>query len=237
MNIAVVTAHPDDAEYLMAGTIIKYVEKGHKVSIIICTNGDIGSPFVSKEEIAKIRKAEGIAGAEYMGADAIFLDYHDEFMPDNEESRLKIMDALRKVRPDVVFTHHYSDISNADHRVVANIVLDMSYLIVAKNIVTNHKEMDKSPAFYYMDIAGGVKFEPNEFVDISDVIDKKREAFSKHKSQIDWMEKLGAGHVLNNMLTQSNFRGFQCGCEYAEAFISLNIYPRGRVRSYLPQYL
>lgn len=237
MNIGIVTAHPDDAEYLMAGTIIKYVRKGHRVTIIICTNGDIGSPFASKEEIAEIRRNEAIEGAKCMGADVIFLDYHDEFMPDSESSRLKVMNALRQVQPDVVFTLHYNDITNADHRVVSNIVLDMSYLIVAKNIVTENKEIEKSPAFYYMDIPGGVKFEPNEFVDITDVIDLKKEAFSKHRSQIDWMEKLGSGNVLNNMLMQSGFRGLQCGCEYAEAYISLNTYPRGRTMSYLPQYL
>jgi len=39
MNIAIVIAHPDDAEYLLRGTIIKYTNKGHKVTIIMCTNG------------------------------------------------------------------------------------------------------------------------------------------------------------------------------------------------------
>ena len=39
MNIAIVIARPDDAEYLLRGTIIKYTNKGHKVTIIMCTNG------------------------------------------------------------------------------------------------------------------------------------------------------------------------------------------------------
>ena len=237
MNIAIVTAHPDDAEYMMAGTVIKYIEKGHKVSIIICTNGDKGSSSAPKPEIAKIRKNEAQKSAKYLGANVFFLYYHDEFMPDNIESRLKIMDTLRKVNPDVVFTHHFNDISNADHRVISNIVLDTSYLTVAKNIVTKHKETKKSPAFYYIDIPGGANFEPNEFVDVSEVIEKKKKAFSFHDSQISWMKKIGAGDVMKNMFIQSSFRGMQCGCDHAEAFISLNKYPRGRVKSYLPQYL
>ena len=89
----------------------------------------------------------------------------------------------------------------------------------------------------YIDIPGGANFEPNEFVDVSEVIEKKKKAFSFHDSQISWMKKIGAGDVMKNMLIQSSFRGMQCGCDHAEAFISLNKYPRGRVKSYLPQYL
>ena len=105
--------------------------------------------------------------------DVSILDANESNMNEDE-----FISALKKVNPDIVFTHHCNDISNADHRVISNIVLDMSFLIVAKNIITKHKETKKSPAFYYIDVPGGVNFEPNEFVDISDVIDEKKKSFS-----------------------------------------------------------
>jgi len=238
MNIAVVTAHPDDAEYLMGGTIIKYINKAHKVTIIICTNGNIGHPTLPKEEIERIRLEEAKEGAKVMGAKVISLGYDDEFMPDNRESRLKVVDALRSIKPDVVFTLHPNDYSNADHRVVSNIAIDMSYLQIAKNIETRHKETDSYAALYYMDILAGVGFEPTDYVDITDVFDKKKEALLKHKSQMTWMAKVGASEeFIKDMEIQAAFRGIQCQCRYAEAFVFVNKYPRAVKRDLLPQYV
>jgi len=238
MNIALVTAHPDDAEYLMGGTIIKYANKGCKVSIIVCTNGNIGHPTLPKKEIAKIRLKEAEEGAEVMGAEVVNLGYDDEFMPDTKESRLTVINALRSIKPDVVFTLHPNDYTNADHRVVSNIATDASYLQMVKGIETKYKETDSYAALYYMDIPGGFVFEPTDYVDISDVIELKKKALLKHKSQKAWMNKLGAGEDFSrNMEVQSAFRGMQCQCSYAEAFIFLNRYPRAVRRNILPQYL
>ena len=155
MNIAVVTAHPDDAEFLAAGTIIKYRKKGHKVIIIICTNGNIEHPNLPKEEIARVRWEEAKEAAKVMGAEIINLEYYDEFMLDTKESRLKIVDALSSIKADIVFTHYLYDHVNPDHCTVSRIVNDMSYLQQVKNIETNHKETEKPAALYYMDVLSG----------------------------------------------------------------------------------
>ena len=235
MNIAVVVAHPDDAEYMMGGTIIKYIKEGNEVTIIICTNGNVGHQSFPKEKVAKIRLEEAKESAKAMGANIINLEYDDEFLPDNKESRLKVLNALRKIRPDVVFTHHPNDFSNADHRVVSNIAIDMSYLQMAKNIKTQFKETESYAALYYIDIPGGIGFEPTDYVDITEEFKLKKKALSKHESQMVWMEKLGASKgFAKNMEIQSAFRGIQFQCEYAEAFISLNKYPRAVNRVLLP---
>ena len=235
MNIAVVVAHPDDAEYMMGGTIIKYIGSGHKVTVIICTNGNAGPPIMSKEEIAKVRKNEAIEGAKIMGAEVIQFDYNDEFLPDNEQSRLAILNALRKADSQVVFTHHPDDLTNADHRVVSNIATDLSYMQMMKNIKTDQKETGSYAALYYIDIPAGVGFEPLEYVDITEVFEIKKEALLKHKSQMDWMKQLKTGgDFVKNMETQAAFRGLQHQCTYAEAFIGMNKYPRAIPESLLP---
>lgn len=238
MNIAVVVAHPDDAEYLMGGTIIKYTKKGHKVSIITCTNGNVGHPTLSIKEIAKIRIREGEEGAKVMGAEVINLGYDDEFFPDNKESRLKLLNALREVEADVVFTHEPNDIVCADHRIVSNMAIDMSYLQMVKNIETKNIETKKYAALYFIDAEACVGFEPTDYVDITEVFELKKEALLKHKSQAAWMTRLGAtDDFTRNMEIRAALRGMQYQCKYAEAFIFVNKYPRAVHGNLLPDYL
>ncbi|KKL49414.1 hypothetical protein LCGC14_2315720 [marine sediment metagenome] len=80
MNIACVSAHPDDIEILCAGTMIKYIRKGHKVTFIIATNGEVGSPTLPNREIAEIRHGEAKTAARIVGADLIWLGFPDEFL-------------------------------------------------------------------------------------------------------------------------------------------------------------
>ena len=135
MNIACVTAHPDDAEILCAGTKIKYIQKGHRVTFIIATNGEVGSPTLPNEEIANIRYEEAKEGARIVGADLIWLGFPDEFLFDCRETRLAFLNALRKAEPDVVFTH-YHDYYNCDHNEVHKITNDVGIHLTIKNIPT-----------------------------------------------------------------------------------------------------
>ena len=239
MNIAIVTVHPDDLEFLMGGTAIKYVQKGHKVVNILCTNGDAGSPTITpKEKIAETRYKEALEGAKIMGTEVVWLGFHDEFLLDNDETRLAVLDALREVEPDIVFALNRNDLSSADHRVGANLAMDMSFIICAQAIQTKNPIVEKVPALYFMDTPGGLNFTPREYVDISDAIDLKEKALAKHISQFAWMDKLNLGNkITENMLVQNRFRGLQCGVMYAEAFEPYNTFSRGRVNSLLPQYI
>ena len=56
MNILAIGAHPDDIEFLCAGTLALYAKQGHKIFIAVATNGNVGSPTLSKTEISEIRK-------------------------------------------------------------------------------------------------------------------------------------------------------------------------------------
>jgi LmbE family N-acetylglucosaminyl deacetylase len=238
MNIAVVTAHPDDAEFSMAGTIIKYVQKGHQVINIICTNGNIGHPIMNKDEIAEIRRREAIEAANVMGSKVIFLDYDDEFFPDCKESRLKVLNSLRSIKPDIVFTMFPNDYTNADHRVVSNVTIDMSYLQFIKNIETEEKETESYAALCFMDVVGGNGFEPTDYIDITDVFELKVKALMKHESQMINMARVSnVISFIEEMKVMAAFRGLQSQCKYAEAFVAVNRYHRIFNRKLLPQCL
>ena len=236
MNIAAVCAHPDDVELLCAGTMIKYIQKGHKVTFIIATNGEIGSPTLAKKEIADIRHEEAIKGAKIIGAELIWLGYPDEFLFNNKETRLNFINVLRQAEPDVVFTH-YADYYNCDHNAVSIIVNETSALLSIKNITTEYPPANSNPYLYFIDTVFCKGFEPEEFVDISDVIELKKEALLAHKSQYVWLKEHSKIDYIDMMMTQSKLRGYQAGVEYAEAFIGVKTYPRVLSKSLLPQYL
>lgn len=236
MNIACVTAHPDDVEILCAGTMIKYIQKGHRVTFIIATNGEVGSPTLPNEEIANIRYEEAKEGARIVEADLIWLGFPDEFLFDCRETRLAFLNALRKAEPDVVFTH-YHDYYNCDHNEVHKITNDVGIHLTIKNIPTENAPTKNNPYLYFMDTITGIGFEPEEYVDISDVIEQKKEALKAHKSQYTWLKEFSKIDYVDMMETQARFRGYQAGVKYAEAFKAVKAWPRGIVKSLLPQYM
>jgi len=236
MNIAVVTAHPDDAELLCGGTMVKYINKGHKVTLIIATNGEVASQTYSKKEIAEIRYKEAKEGARIMGAELIWLGFPDEFLFDCRETRLSFLNALRKAAADIVITH-YHDYYNCDHNMVHKITNDLGILQNVKNIETENPPTVNNPYLYFMDTLVCKNFEPEEYVDITDVFETKREALMAHKSQHEWLKKHSKIDYADLIETQSKIRGYQAGVKYAEAFIGVKTFPRVVPKSLLPQYI
>ena len=57
-QVMVVTPHPDDAEYGVAGTVVHWISQGKEIVYVVCTNGDKGTsdPSIKPEELAKIRE-------------------------------------------------------------------------------------------------------------------------------------------------------------------------------------
>jgi LmbE family N-acetylglucosaminyl deacetylase len=236
MNITAITAHPDDVELLCAGTMIKYIQKGHKVTFIIATNGEVGSPNLSNKEIAEIRYEEALEGAKIVGADLIWLGYPDEFLFNTKETRITFLNALRKSEAEVVFTH-YVDYYNCDHNAVSIITNEVGILQNVNNIPTEYPPTAINPYLYFMDTLCCSGFDPEEFVDITDVFEIKKKALMAHKSQYEWLKSHSKVDYIDMMTTQAKIRGYQSGVKYAEAFKNVKTYPRVIAKSLLPQYL
>ncbi len=69
MRVMAVGAHPDDIEFLCAGTLAKYVECGDQVFNVVCTNGNMGSIVIPPDELAEVRTNEARRAAETIGAE------------------------------------------------------------------------------------------------------------------------------------------------------------------------
>ncbi len=128
-QVMVITPHPDDAEFGVAGTVTHWVRKGKDVVYVVCTSGEKGTADanVIPEELARIREQEQLAAAEILGVrEVIFLRYPDQGLEDTPNFRKDIVRFIRIFQPETVATAdpYRRYIWHRDHRITGLVVLD-----------------------------------------------------------------------------------------------------------------
>ena len=68
VHVMVVTPHPDDAEYGVAGTVARWTAEGKEIMYVVCTSGDKGTSDANMkpEKLAKIRMPEKLEKIEFI---------------------------------------------------------------------------------------------------------------------------------------------------------------------------
>lgn len=236
MNILAVGANPDDVEFLCAGTLAVYAQRGDSVSIAFLTNGDKGSVESAASEIAATRKKESEQSAAVIGANLYPLDLPDGEVEVSLHLRGRLVEVIRRAKPDVILTHHPNDYMS-DHNGTSRLVTDASFWAAVrafKGSPYDSPALHCIPPVYYMDTVAGIGFVPEEYVDITAVFDRKVEMLSKHRSQLTFMMERDGFDLLDYMKTAAKYRGYQCGVKYAEGFILNKVYPSLSARRWLP---
>lgn len=104
----VVSAHPDDPEFLFGAAVASLVEAGARVGYVVCSDGANGSRDTAapRERIAAMRREEQQAAARELGVeDVVFLDFPDGRLSPTDALRTAIAREIRRFRPDLVITH------------------------------------------------------------------------------------------------------------------------------------
>jgi LmbE family N-acetylglucosaminyl deacetylase len=188
-QVMVVTPHPDDAEYGVAGTVVRWVSQGKEIVYVVCTNGDKGTSdaSVKPEELAKTREEEQIAAANLLGVrEVIFLRHPDQGLEDTPEFRKEIVRLIRMYRPETVVTAdpYRRYIWHRDHRMTGQVTLDaifpyardiFSYPDLTKEGLDPHKVKEV--------LLWGTE-DVNYRSDITATFDMKLSALQCHKSQV-----------------------------------------------------
>ena len=188
-QVMVVTPHPDDAEYGVAGTVVHWVSQGKEIVYVVCTNGDKGTSDtnVKPEELAKTREEEQIAAANLLGVrEVIFLRHPDQGLEDTSEFRKEIVRLIRMYRPETVVTAdpYRRYIWHRDHRMTGQVTLDaifpyardiFSYPDMAKEGLDPHKVREV--------LLWGTE-DVNYRSDITETFDVKLSVLRCHKSQV-----------------------------------------------------
>ena len=236
-SVLFVGAHPDDIEGFCGGTAVRYIQLGWKVFFCIATNGNVGSYTKPRDEIAEIRKGEASRAASLIGAQLIWLGFDDEFLIDSVETRHSFINAMRIADPDVVISHCRTDY-NPDHSITGYIVDECLHMAAVPNIVTKNPPTKKPiPHLYFMDTPAGVGFDPEIYVDITDVFEKKVELIACHESQNEWMKKIFNYEMDAFLEIPARYRGLQAGVPMAEAYRPSYRWGRNFVKHYLPDCL
>jgi LmbE family N-acetylglucosaminyl deacetylase len=222
-----VLAHPDDAEFLCAGSLIRLArEHGWQVHIASMTPGDCGSAELAPDEIARIRRAEGAAAAKVIGAAYHCVEERDLTVYYHERPLERVVRLLREVRPRIVVTHSPADYM-LDHEQTSAIVRAAAFAAPVPNFARDRglpPPSEHIPYLYYCDpIEGkdplGRVVAPALSGVISSVIDVKAQMLGAHASQRNWLLKHhGMDHYIQSMRDWSAYRGRVGGVAFAEGF-------------------
>jgi len=233
MNVLAVGAHPDDLEILCGGTLARCARRGDRVTMLVMTDGSAGHAEIPPDELALIREREARSAAERIGAEFVWLGLRDEFVFNDEGTRLLLLNAIRGAQPDLLFTH-YPDDYHPDHRATSRAVFDASFIMGLPNVKTENPAHPGVATLYYFDTLAGQGFLPAEYVDVSDAWEAKREMLGQHRSQVDWLAYHDGIDIFAFMETVAKFRGLQCGVLYAEGFRQADAWPRVKPYRLLP---
>lgn len=201
-RILVLGAHPDDCEIAIGGTVVSYARRGHEVAMVT-----LRIPADNHDSCPKTRarrQAEGQKAAQLLGVNLSCLELtRDQIQPD--ATLVGTFDRLLgEIQPTSVYTHWVGD-SHPEH------------VGAARAILAATRRNRCSVYMFEPTMPGGVTeqaFRPQKFVDISDSIDQKMASLSCYETQL---ERYGQGW-LEAIRGRAAQRGFQIGCQYAEAF-------------------
>ncbi|NBC66070.1 MAG: PIG-L family deacetylase [Bacteroidetes bacterium] len=190
LRVIAIFAHPDDADFKMAGTAIQMAQAGHQVKYLSITNGNAGHHEMGGGVLAKRRRAESQEAARRTGiAEYEVWDYDDAKLMPTLDIRMEIIRAIREWNADVVLGLRPNDY-HPDHRNAGKLVIDASYMVIVPNVVSDTAPLENNPVFLYMQ-DGFTK--PNPFshdivVSIDDSFELKAQGLDAHVSQVyEWM--------------------------------------------------
>jgi N-acetylglucosamine malate deacetylase 1 len=206
LKVVCIGGHPDDPESGCSGTLIRYAQQGHSVTIIYLTRGERGIRNKSIDEAAKIRTTECEAACRIIGARPVFfgqIDGSTEFTQPHVTAMTKLLSAEQ---PDILFTQWPID-THMDHQVASMLA------------IRAHMALGQRAQLYFFEVNAGSQtqgFLPTTYVDISGVVEKKKEALFAHESQD------GRAIWRDHHEPMARWRGREAGVTAAEAFVHLN---------------
>ncbi len=219
-----VLAHPDDAEFLCGGALIRLRSLRWEVHIATMTPGDCGSAEYTADEIARIRRAEGAAAAAVIGATYHCVESRDLLVAYNEPQLRAVTRLLRQVKPTIVITHSPQDY-HLDHEMTSMLTRAAAFAAPVPLFDPGDlSPLDHIPHLYYCDpLEGhdifGRDLPPAFYIDISGTIETKAEMLACHASQRNWLIKHhGVDNYIDSMRAWSAQRGRERGVAYAEGY-------------------
>ena len=225
LNILAFGVHPDDVELGCAGSILASVAEGKKVGIIDLTRGELGTRGNAETRVIESNNAAKLLGVSVRDN----LGMADGFFQDDETNKRKIIESIRKYRPEVIFCNAPDD-RHPDHGRSAKLVADAAFLAGLRKIKTddNGKHQEAWRPSYVFHYIQDRFIQPSFVIDISAHMNKKMESVLCYGSQFFNPENeepqtyISSPQFLETVKARAMMLGKRIGVEYAEGFISEN---------------
>jgi len=227
INVLALFAHPDDAEFLCAGTLAHLAGRGARIHMASLTAGDCGSTTLPASKISAVRRKEASRSAAQIGARYHCLKSKDLLVFYDRPHLNKVMELVRQARPSLVLTHSPVDYM-IDHETVSRLCQSACFGAMAPNFKTGSRRpappLGAVPHLYYTDAFGnrdilGNKIESRLSVNISATLKRKEEMLACHQSQQVWLKSQqqipGTIATMRNVAKEA---GKRAGLRWAEGF-------------------
>ncbi len=242
-DVVAFAAHPDDAEICCGGLLIKMSRLGYRTAVVDYTRGELGSRGSIETravEAATASKIMGLAHRENLGLADGKLDAADSGAKGSKaESHLcAVIACLRRLRPEIVVAP-YHKCRHPDHYAASRLLTRAVYLAGLRNYKISDGLEDENESFtprqviYYQ---MRFQFKPSFIVDISEVEETKRKAYSAYGSQLsvdelgNWIDQ-GANQPktlissplnVESIQARERYYGSMIGVRFAEPYLTHN---------------
>ena len=221
LDVLVFTAHPDDAELSMGGTIAKLTHNKFKIGIIDLTRGELGTRGTPETRQQEALKSSLILKTKVREN----LDIPDGDIRRTKENLHKVVTAIRKYKPKIIFAPYFND-RHPDHIDASALVKEAMFSTGLAKVITSDKKINQEAyrpqkLFYYMLT---YTFEPSFIVDISSFFKAKMDSIKAFSTQFHNPKSSDPETFLSNpqfmdyVVSRSKFYGFQIRKDYGEPF-------------------
>ncbi|MCC6323175.1 PIG-L family deacetylase [Candidatus Nomurabacteria bacterium] len=199
-------AHPDDVEFGCGGLLIKEIQNGNKVKVVVTSFGEAGTNGTPIS-----RKKEATEAAKFIGAEIEFINLGEDcHIEKNTKNTIKLAEVIRKYKPNVVLATSQTHNQHPDHKNLSDMVRDASRLARYGGL----KELKKYAThnidgLYYYQSSAEIDNKPDIVVDVTGQYEMWVKAMSMHKSQ---MKTRG---YINLVTSKARAIGASVGVEYA----------------------
>jgi len=218
--------HPDDIEFMAAGTLALLGGKGCEIHLATMTGGDAGSSTLTSREIQEKRLEEAESSAKLIGAAYHYSGGHDLEVEYNHHYRQLTVRVVREVNPDIILTHAPTDYL-IDHEETSRLVRNAAFIspVPLYDCGLPLAPAAKIPHLYYWNAVGGIdnfgRPLPVHFgIDVTAVMETKEKMLACHKSQREWLRFINKFDAyLEEMKKMTRAQGERIGRPFGECFI------------------
>lgn len=219
-------AHPDDIEFMMAGTLLLLKQVGASIHMWNLANGCCGSRDQSRDETIRIRRRESLNSARLAGAELHESVFDDMAIFYDASSLARVAAKIREIRPTIILTHSPQDYME-DHQNVSRLIVSAAFARGMAMFATDppRPATDGSVAIYHAMPHGlrddlGRQVAADFHVDVASVWSVKCAMLAEHRSQKEWLDvSQGMDSYLRTMEDMALENGRMSGhCRLAEGW-------------------